>query len=200
VALPILIARADHEGSTDETFLVRSPGVGVVDGIPGAGVHLNPAGAFMTMTILGRRHGVELPPRVQGMVVERFGPPGPVAVGFNQPLLRLSPATGPRAPETAGRAPGAAPAEGIAADLVPVRAPSEGVFYSRPSPDSAPYVEVGSPVETGTVVGLVEVMKCFNHIAYGGPDLPARGTVERILAADAAEVTFGQVLFLIRPA
>ena len=53
---------------------------------------------------------------------------------------------------------------------------------------------------SGTVLGLVEVMKCFNQITYGGPDLPARGTVAQILAEDAAEVQFGQALFRVKPA
>ena len=52
----------------------------------------------------------------------------------------------------------------------------------------------------GTVLGLVEVMKSFNQIAYGGPGLPERGTVAKVLVQDAAEVTYGQTLFLIRPA
>jgi biotin carboxyl carrier protein len=49
------------------------------------------------------------------------------------------------------------------------------------------------------VLGLVEIMKCFNQITYGGPGLPERGRVAEILAEDAAEVQFGQVLFRIKP-
>ena len=43
-------------------------------------------------------------------------------------------------------------------------------------------------------------MKCFNQIAYGGPGLPERGTVAKVLVEDAEEVEHDQVMFLIRPA
>ena len=50
------------------------------------------------------------------------------------------------------------------------------------------------------MLGLVEVMKCFNQIAYGGPGLPERGTVAKILVDDSDEVVHDQVMFLISPA
>ena len=46
---------------------------------------------------------------------------------------------------------------------------------------------------------MVEVMKCFNQITYGGPGLPESGQVTGILVEDAAEVRFGQPLFRIKP-
>jgi biotin carboxyl carrier protein len=45
-----------------------------------------------------------------------------------------------------------------------VRSPIPGVFYRRPEPDAAPFVEEGDVVEAGAVVGLVEVMKQFHEI------------------------------------
>ena len=63
----------------------------------------------------------------------------------------------------------------------------------------ASFVDVGARVVAGTVLGLVEVMKCFNQITYGGPGLPEDGIVSRVLVEDAAEVHFGQPLFHIRP-
>ena len=80
-----------------------------------------------------------------------------------------------------------------------LRAPSEGIFYRRPAPEAPVYVDLGAQVSTGAVLGLVEVMKCFNQIAYGGPGLPDKGEIVRILADDSAEVEFGQALFWIRP-
>jgi biotin carboxyl carrier protein len=74
-----------------------------------------------------------------------------------------------------------------------------GVFYNRPSPEAAPFVQAGSAVSAGNVLGLVEVMKSFNQIIYGGPGLPERGEVAQVLVSDNAEVVFGQVLFRIRP-
>ena len=88
--------------------------------------------------------------------------------------------------------------KGVEADLIPVPSPSDGIFYRRSSPESAAYVEVGRPVSKGTVLGLVEVMKSFNQIVYGSPGLPERGVVASVLVEDAAEVRFGQPLFMIR--
>ena len=192
-----LVARVDNE--EQGRFLVRAPAVGVVDGVPEVGVYLNPLEAFLTLRVLDRRHAVQLPRGVQGRVVERLIEDTATPVAYGQPLFRLSPiAEEPVAAERSragARAPGAADAE-----LIAVVAPSEGVFYRRPGPDSPAYVEQGSHVGSGTVLGLVEVMKSFNQIAYGGAGLPERGVVERILVEDAAEVAFGQTLFLVRPA
>lgn len=45
-----------------------------------------------------------------------------------------------------------------------VRSPIPGTFYRRPSPDAAPFKEVGDTVAPGDVIGLVEVMKTFHEI------------------------------------
>ena len=175
---------------------MRSPAVGVADGVPKVGVYLNPMEGFLTLTVLNRRHLVLLPHEVGGRVVEQLIEDTYTPVGYNQPLLRLSQvaaeaAAGPREAATGGAA--------SDAGLIKVSAPSEGVFYRRPTPDSPAYVEEGTEVATGTVLGLVEVMKSFNQITYGGPGLPERARVERISVDDAAEVSFGQILFLVRP-
>jgi biotin carboxyl carrier protein len=49
------------------------------------------------------------------------------------------------------------------------------------------------------VLGLVEVMKCFNQIVYVGPGFPDRGTIASVHAEDATEVRFGALLFHVRP-
>jgi biotin carboxyl carrier protein len=193
-----LVARVDTDAQ-DDSFLVRAPTVGMVDGVPAVGVYLNPMEGFLTLTVLNRRHVVQLPRNVQGRVVERFIEDTAAPVAYNQPLFRLSQLAA-ELPAEGASARAATTAEGaIDADLITVTAPSEGVFYRRPGPDSPPYVEAGSAVSIGSVLGLVEVMKSFNQITYGGPGLPERGRVERVLVEDAAEVAFGQTLFLIRP-
>jgi acetyl-CoA carboxylase biotin carboxyl carrier protein len=80
------------------------------------------------------------------------------------------------APEPAGQAPGAPVPDGLRA----VRAPLPGTFYRAPMPGAPPFVEVGSPVEPDTVVGIVETMKLMNSVCAG-----ARGTVAEILLANA---------------
>ena len=45
-----------------------------------------------------------------------------------------------------------------------IKSPMIGTFYSKPSPDSTPYVEVGTQVKKGTVLCIVEAMKLMNEI------------------------------------
>ncbi len=81
-----------------------------------------------------------------------------------------------------------------------VTSPTHGMFYRRPRPDEPAYVEMGQIVESGSTLGLVEVMKCFSAITYGGQQLPARAEVIDIRADDGAEVTTDQILFVVKPA
>jgi len=45
-----------------------------------------------------------------------------------------------------------------------VIAPLPGIFYRRPAPDKAPFVEVGDAVEAGQTIGIVEIMKQFSEV------------------------------------
>jgi acetyl-CoA carboxylase biotin carboxyl carrier protein len=49
-------------------------------------------------------------------------------------------------------------------------------------------------------VCLLEVMKTFNRVTYGGPALPERAKVREILIADGADVTAGDPLLALDPA
>jgi biotin carboxyl carrier protein len=194
-----LLARVDVESDGETRFLVRSPTVGFASTLPEVGTYLNAEQVFLTLVVLGRRVRVQLPRRVHGHVAERFVEGTHVPVEYGQPLFRLEVHHGMPGEGDASQAVGAAAGPG-ADDLVPVPAPSDGIFYRRASPDSEPYVEEGAKVQKGTVLGLVEVMKCFNQILYGGPGLPDEGVVVAIEAEDGSEVEFGAPLFYIRPA
>ena len=50
------------------------------------------------------------------------------------------------------------------ADYPTVNAPLTGIFYRSPSPQTPPFVQVGSQVASGDVIGLIEAMKLFNEI------------------------------------
>jgi biotin carboxyl carrier protein len=189
-----LVARVDELAKDGGGYLVRSPSVGIVDTVPAVGLFLNAMSPFLTLRVLGLRHALLLPRGVQGRVAEQLVTGKHIAVEHNQPLLRLR--AGLEVTEEERQQ---AAAAGVEADLIPVPSPSDGIFYRRASPESPAYVEVGRPVSKGTVLGLVEVMKSFNQIVYGSPGLPDRGTVASVLVEDAAEVRFGQPLFMIRP-
>lgn len=77
-------------------------------------------------------------------------------------------------------------------DLVQVVAPMVGTFYRSPSPDSPPFVEVGSYVEAGQTLCIVEAMKLMNEIKS-----EVRGRIVDILVENAQPVEYGQVMFLI---
>ena len=80
-----------------------------------------------------------------------------------------------------------------------LKASQTGRFYHRPSPDEPPFVEVGSVVEDGDAVGLVEVMKTFAHVVYraeGG--LPVKGEVVKVLVGDGEEMREGEGLIEVR--
>ncbi len=93
----------------------------------------------------------------------------------------------------AGTASGALPAEPAAtSSIIEVSAPLVGTYYSSSAPDEAPYVEVGSHVEEGDVLCLIEAMKMINQIKA-----PAAGTVRRINCESGSAVGFGDLLMLI---
>ncbi|NQU60636.1 MAG: acetyl-CoA carboxylase biotin carboxyl carrier protein [Rhodospirillales bacterium] len=75
-----------------------------------------------------------------------------------------------------------------------VRAPMVGTAYRRPAPDEEAFVEVGSRVEKGAPLCLIEVMKLFTTI-----EAPISGTIAAIHMEDAMLVEFDQVLFAIKP-
>ncbi len=75
-----------------------------------------------------------------------------------------------------------------------IKSPIVGTFYAKTSPDSEPYVEIGSHVEPQTVVCVIEAMKVMNEIKTENS-----GTITEILATNGQAVEYGQVLFRIKP-
>ena len=73
-----------------------------------------------------------------------------------------------------------------------VTSPIVGTFYRAPSPESPPFVEVGSQVSKGAVLCIVEAMKIMNEI-----ECEVSGKVSSILAENAQPVEYGQPLFII---
>ena len=75
-----------------------------------------------------------------------------------------------------------------------IKSPLVGTFYAQPSPDSEPFVELGSRVEPDTVVCIVEAMKVMNEIKA-----EMSGVIVDVVAANGSAVEYGQVLFKVRP-
>jgi acetyl-CoA carboxylase biotin carboxyl carrier protein len=78
--------------------------------------------------------------------------------------------------------------------LLDIKSPTVGTFYSAPSPDAEPFVRVGSKVTPATVVCVIEAMKIFNEIPS-----EHTGVISEILVENQQPVEFGQVLFRVDP-
>lgn len=107
-----------------------------------------------------------------------FAAPAPTALPPAQ-----APQATPTTPETA------APAE--SGEEIP--SPMVGTFYSKPSPESPAFVEVGSTVSEGQTLCIIEAMKVMNEIKA-----ERSGTITAICAVDSAPVQFGDALFRIQ--
>jgi len=75
-----------------------------------------------------------------------------------------------------------------------IKSPIVGSFYRSPSPDSQPFVEVGSHVSFGQPLCIIEAMKLMNEI-----ESDINGTIEKILVQNSTPIEFNQPLFVIKP-
>ena len=173
-------------------FHVRAPRVGVWSGAPAEGTLVGEGSPAGSIEQVGHRHPVALPAGVQGRVELVRGRERAVAVGYGDVLFRVLPIDESTAPATE-RTRSSRGAGGHQ-----VAAPTDGVFYLSPTPGAQPYVAVGTRVTAGQPIGLIEVMKTFNPIVYGGAGLPESAEVVEILAGDGQEVRAGQILVTLR--
>lgn len=99
------------------------------------------------------------------------------------------------APPLGGPAPSAAaPVSAPASSELEIKSPMIGTFYRAPSPEAAPYIEIGTEVTPDTVVCIIEAMKVMNEIKA-----EAKGVITQVLLENAKPVEFGQPLFKLRP-
>ena len=73
-----------------------------------------------------------------------------------------------------------------------VTSPIVGAFYRSPSPQAKPFVEVGSRVNVGDTLCIIEAMKIMNQI-----EADKAGVIKAILVENGQPVEFGQPLFII---
>lgn len=118
---------------------------------------------------ISRGHGMAAPPMVANLT-------GPAAA---------------TASVAAATAPIAAPPE-AAPSGHPVTSPMVGTFYRAPSPDAKAFVEVGSTVNVGDRLCIIEAMKMLNEI-----EADKAGVVRAIMKENGQPVEYGEVLFVI---
>ena len=73
-----------------------------------------------------------------------------------------------------------------------ITSPMVGTFYRAASPDSAPFMDIGSTVKKGETLCIIEAMKILNEI-----ESDKEGTISKILIENGQPVEFGQPLFEI---
>jgi len=108
------------------------------------------------------------------------------------PIAQGAPATSVAAPAAVG--PSVITAAS-AASTGAITAPLTGIFYRSPSPQAPAFVQVGSVVAAGDVIGLIEAMKLFNEIRS-----TKSGTVRQIVADNGQLVRAHQPLIELDPA
>lgn len=91
--------------------------------------------------------------------------------------------TVPRSPESAENT-----------KLITIKSPIIGTFYRKPGPDKPSFVEVGTNINKGDVLCVIEAMKLFNDI-----ESEVSGKIVKILVEDSSPVEFDQPLFLVDP-
>jgi acetyl-CoA carboxylase biotin carboxyl carrier protein len=89
---------------------------------------------------------------------------------------------------------GAPPETRSTEDLHLVKSPIVGTYYESPSPGTEAFVKVGSHVDLGQTLCIVEAMKLMNEI-----ESDAAGEIVKIFVENGQPVEYGQPLFGIRP-
>ncbi len=98
----------------------------------------------------------------------------------------------PSAPRIQEAAPETVKSAAAASKAVMVKSPMVGTYYSAPAPDAPPFLQVGSQVEVGQVICIIEAMKLMNEIKS-----EIRGKVVEVLVNNGDPVEFGQPLFRV---
>jgi len=73
-----------------------------------------------------------------------------------------------------------------------VKSPMVGTYYSASGPEAKPFVQVGSVVQAGDTICIIEAMKILNEI-----EADHSGTVSKILVSNGQAVEYGQPMFII---
>jgi acetyl-CoA carboxylase biotin carboxyl carrier protein len=118
---------------------------------------------------------------------------GTPARAFADPVTVPAVPVAATAPQAAG--PAIVSADPAAAAGNAITAPLTGVFYLSASPQAPPFVQVGSVVAAGDVIGLIEAMKLFNEIRT-----TKKGRVRQILATNGQLVRAHAPLIELDPA
>jgi acetyl-CoA carboxylase biotin carboxyl carrier protein len=165
------------------------------------GIRLVPCARLGELEVLGALRRLVVPDDVEGVIVALpdGSPRARIPMAFGTQIVLLDPEAG--APAGARTSRTSAAAKG-ATGLV-FKTPLGGRYYARPAPDAEAFVKVGDEIGPGTTIAIVEVMKTFNRVQYGGATgasaLPPRAKVTRLVRKDGDDVASGDALLELEP-
>ena len=110
------------------------------------------------------------------------------------PMAGMQQVAAPVAQQTALPAESTPAVESDDSKYITVKSPIIGTFYRKPSPDKPNFVEVGTEINVGDTVCVIEAMKLFNEI-----ESEISGKIVKVLVDDSSPVEFDQPLFLVDP-
>jgi acetyl-CoA carboxylase biotin carboxyl carrier protein len=118
-----------------------------------------------------------------------------VAVQYatHAPAPTAHPVHTPATPAAAPSAPSGPSTDTGDGNVAYVTSPFVGTFYRSPSPDSAPFVDVGTRIKKGQVLCIVEAMKLMNEI-----ESEIEGSIVQLLVENGQAVEYGEPLFKIK--
>ena len=183
---PQHVAKMEREG---KLIRILAPTVGHWREAAEEGSLVKPGFSLGFIETLGVQHRILAPPGAVGVVVARdASAKAPGEVAYGDVLLTLDPEAA-----TGSLVAAAADADADVGGLA-FRSPLSGRFYLRPSPDQPPFVKVGDTIKVGQTVALLEVMKTFNRITYGGAGLPETAKVLEVVPTNEADIDQGDVI------
>lgn len=109
------------------------------------------------------------------------------------PMVQAAPAAPVTMPAVTA-APAAPVAAAHDANLITIKSPMIGTFYSSSSPDKPAFVKPGDEIKPGKVVCIIEAMKLFNEI-----EAEISGRIVKVLVENSSPVEYDQPLFLVEP-
>lgn len=189
---PVRIRKRD-----DGKLELLAPLVGLYREAPARGSLVFPSSRVGRLEVLGELVPLSAPEGAHGLVLEHGPDPEGRArrpVGYGDVLVVLDPEVGRADAEHEAEVEASQHQDGTF-----FRAPSSGRFYARPAPGKPPFVQVGDEIQAGHTVAVLEVMKTFNRIQYGGAGLPDPARVVRVVPTDGDDLGGGDPILEVEP-
>ncbi|MBD3866487.1 MAG: hypothetical protein IFK94_00015 [Acidobacteria bacterium] len=187
------LTRTTDDGKTE----ILSPKVGIWSAHPKDRSLLSSQATIGKIRCQTRTFTLQIPDGVSGRISADTDRDRSAAVEYGELLFTLEPIGTDLSDPKKSQQPKSKPGDQLPPGCHAITSPTDGVFYARPAPDAEPFVKKGETIHLGHTIGLVEVMKTFNPILYGGPDLPDKAEVVELRAEDGREIRAGDVLLVV---